>query len=152
VVQAASGTQAATLTAVTALIKSGYAGGAWTGKGITSSTAAGDAKKITGVAYAINDKGGGGGAIISTLNGASADTNSIIVKYTYYGYRDFNCKVDGADYFLEDSGFLNNGNTYRNGDLDFNAKVDGADYFKIDNAFLSQTGPLAASAGPLEAS
>src|SRR5262249_29025942 len=128
-----------------ALIKSGRANGAWNGKGIFSSAAATDEQRVTGLAVAINDKGGGV-PILSSLNGAATDANSIIVKYTYNGDVDFNGKVDGADYFLVDSGFLNNGNMYRNGDLDFNAKVDGADYFLIDSGFLGQTQPLATHA------
>src|SRR5262249_153683 len=113
----------------------------WQGQGLTSSIAASDAKKITGLAILLNDRGDGT-PIQSSFKGHPLDVNSILVRYTYNGDLDLSGKVDSADYFLLDSGFLSGRAGYQNGDVDYNGKINGADYFLIDSAFLGQTGIL----------
>src|SRR5262249_34914711 len=113
----------------------------WRGMGLTSSAAAVSSTGITGLALIVNDRGART-PVYPTFAGQSVDSNCILVKYTYDGDMDLNGKVDGADYFLIDNGFLNQFTGYRNGDLDYNGKIDGADYFLIDNAFLNQGGTL----------
>ncbi|HEX2973839.1 MAG TPA: SdrD B-like domain-containing protein [Tepidisphaeraceae bacterium] len=98
--------------------------GKWLGKGLSSSAAR--AMKHTGLAILLNE-------------------NDILVKYTWDGDVNLDGKVDLADYFLVDAGFIKQTGGYRNGDLDLNGKVDLADYFLIDAAFIGQTGPLLAS-------
>src|SRR5262249_18495934 len=128
-------------------IRSARNGGAWNGIGLTSSAAAADPKRITVLAIAINNNGSGR-TIRNTLNGEAVDQNSILVMLTSNGDLDFNGKVDGADYFLIDNGYLNQLPGYRNGDLDYNGHIDAADYFLIDDALLAQGSPLSAAAYP----
>jgi T5SS/PEP-CTERM-associated repeat protein len=128
---------------ITDLVKRGRAGGAWTGPGITSSTAAAQPNKLTGLAVILNDNGLGL-PILTTFGGHDADINSILIKYTWNGDMDLNGIIDADDYFLIDRGFANHLAGYRNGDLDFSGVVDADDYFLIDRAFVGQTGILSA--------
>jgi probable HAF family extracellular repeat protein len=125
------------------LLKSARNGGDWSGVGISSSTAAAEPSKLTGLAIILNDKGDGT-PIYTQFDGEPVDANSILVKYTWNGDADLNGKLDADDYFQIDNGFAKNLIGYRNGDFDFNGSVDADDYFLIDNAFLQQTGVLAA--------
>src|SRR5262249_10809032 len=125
--------------------KTGRSGGSWNGPGITSSIAAADSTHTTGLDAVINDKGDGT-ALLPTIDSEPADANVVLVRYGPNGDLDLNGKVNGADYFLIDNGFLNQLAGYHNGDIDGNGKVDGADYFLIDSAFLTQGSPAAASA------
>jgi hypothetical protein len=135
----------AALAAVSGLIQSGRNGGSWSGKGIVSSAAAAEPSKVTGLAVALNDRGGEV-PLYAMFDGLAIDTNAILVKYTYNGDADLNGKVDADDYFQIDNGFAKALKGYRNGDLDFNGVVDADDYFLIDNAFAKQNSVLAASA------
>ncbi|HEX2974249.1 MAG TPA: hypothetical protein VHP11_18080, partial [Tepidisphaeraceae bacterium] len=113
--------------------------GTWGGNGLTSGVAAGNPR--TGLAITINDKGNGQ-PIFSTFDGLPTDANDILIKYTWNGDVNLDGKVDLADYFLVDSGFIQQAGGYRNGDLDLNGKVDLADYFLIDSAFIAQNSVL----------
>ena len=89
---------------VTDLVKQGFNTGLWTGNGIDSSTAAGDATHLHALGVILNNNGQGG-AIYSSFEGQSADANSILIDYTFYGDADLNSRVDGGDYALIDNGF-----------------------------------------------
>lgn len=131
------------LATVSGLIQSGRNGGAWSGKGIVSSAAAAEPSKLTGLAVALNDRGGEV-PLYAMFDGLAIDTNAVLVKYTYNGDTDLNGNVDADDYFQIDNGFANSKKGYRNGDFDFNGVVDADDYFLIDNAFARQNGVFAA--------
>jgi hypothetical protein len=136
----------AMLDAITALVKSGRGTGNWNGPGITSSKAAADLRKITGLAITLNDRGNGA-ALYGKFDGEEADASDVLVKYTYNGDMDLNGKVDADDYFLIDRGYSSGSHGYENGDLDFNGTIgqvgiDADDYFLIDSAFASQNGVL----------
>ncbi|HEX2972672.1 MAG TPA: hypothetical protein VHP11_10085, partial [Tepidisphaeraceae bacterium] len=92
-----------------------------------------------------------GKAIKSSFAGQTVTANDILVKYTWTGDVTLDGKVDLADYFLVDAGFITQATGYRNGDLNLDGKVDLADYFLIDAAFISQTGPLSAQESPVAA-
>jgi hypothetical protein len=129
------------LNQVTGLIGTARGTGGWVGNGITSSIAAADPNRLTGLAVILNDKGNGT-PIYTSFMGQSVDVNSILVKYTWNGDVDLNGKVDADDYFLVDSGFAKGLTGYRNGDLDYNGRIDSDDYFLIDRAFVGQAGTL----------
>jgi hypothetical protein len=135
---------ASALANVSAMIGSARNGKAklWTSSGLTSSTAANDLSKRTGLAVILNDNGLGK-QLYATFDGQSVDLNSVLVKYTYNGDMDLNGVVDADDYFRIDRGFANHLTGYANGDLDFSGAVDADDYFLIDAAFLQQGTPLA---------
>lgn len=123
----------------------GRKNGDWKGNGIISSAAGQDNKKITGVAIAANDKGGGV-PLYSTYFGFPLTKNDILLKYTYNGDTDLNGKIDADDFFQTDNGFALKSPGYRNGDFDFNGVIDADDYFLVDNAFVQQSGTLSAAA------
>jgi hypothetical protein len=141
ILQSSAANRSADLAAVAGLINGGRNGGVWNGLGIISSTAAAEPNKLTGLAVALNDKGGS--ILYSTFDGEGVDANSILVKYTYNGDADLSGKIDADDYFQIDNGFALKSAGYRNGDFDFNGVVDADDYFLIDRAFVGQSGVLA---------
>lgn len=130
------------LNQVTNLIGVARGNGSWIGNGITSSIAAADSNRLTGLAVILNDKGNGT-PIYTSFMGQSVDANSILVKYTWNGDVDLNGKIDADDYFMMDSGFAKHLTGYRNGDLDYNGQVDADDYFLIDRSFVGQSATLA---------
>jgi len=125
IVTATPETKAAVLAALSNAIKSGRAGGAWSGFGITSSAAKSDEKGKTGLGVRLNDQG------------------EVIVKYTWNGDANLDGVVNADDYFLIDTGFLTQKAGYYNGDFNYDGVVNADDYFLIDSAFLGQSGPLA---------
>jgi autotransporter-associated beta strand protein len=109
---------------VAALIKSGYAGGAWTGPGLTSSTAA--AGTNTGLGFADNSV-----LNLSDFKGVSVGPTDVLVKYTYYGDADLDGDVDGNDVGAWAVNFTGSGGsstkTWIQGDWDYDGDVDGND-------------------------
>ncbi len=134
---------------VQALIAQGYAGGHWTGDGITSSSAA--AVSNTALGYELNDDGGGG-TLISTFDGGTVINTDVLVKYTYFGDANLDGVVNGDDYTLIDNGFNNTLAGWHNGDFNYDGVVNGDDYTLIDNAFNTQGASLAAAPAEMVAS
>jgi hypothetical protein len=120
------------------------AGGAWTGNGITSSTARQPPNHNTtlGVLSGAEYSSVGGTGTFSGQSYAAGDT---LVKYTYYGDTDFNGKVNFDDYVRTDNGFNNHLTGWLNGDFDGNGQVNFDDYVLIDLAFNTQSGTLGSS-------
>ncbi|HEX2974248.1 MAG TPA: SdrD B-like domain-containing protein [Tepidisphaeraceae bacterium] len=145
VVHATPETRDAVLADISGWIKSARADGTWSGPGLTSTQA--KANKQMGLGVMLNDNGHGQ-PIFTTFQGQSVGVNDILIKYTWNGDVNLDGKVDLADYFLVDSGFIKQTGGYRNGDLNFDKKVDLADYFLIDSAFIAQTGTLAVQETP----
>jgi hypothetical protein len=119
------------LSAVDALLASGYKGGSWTGTGITSSNAAGDNSHLTAVAAATG--------LTAAFDGISPNAADVLLRYTYYGDANLNGSVDGSDYSLEDFAALN-GLSGAVGWVDFNGDgiINGSDYTLLDNAYNTQ--------------
>jgi len=124
--------------------------GSWLGAGLTSSAAKADPTHRTGLAIAINDRGGDLGPLFARFAGADVDTNCIMVKYTWNGDANLDGVVNADDYFRIDSGFLTQVGGYQNGDFNYDGVVNADDYFLIDSAFLGQTGPLGTKPRPVE--
>ena len=119
----------------------GFAGGAWTGNGIASATAAADTSRLTAVGLVPNNTGTA--ALYASFDGVSVGTADLLLKYTYYGDATLDGRVDTADYTRVDAGSLGLGTGWLNGDLNYDASTDGSDYTLLDNAFNHQTTPLA---------
>jgi hypothetical protein len=131
-------TGASPLAAVQQLINLARAGGAWTGTGLTSSTARDNVNHNTTLgAMEASDYPGG-----STFDGEPLDATAVLVKYTYYGDTDFNGRVNFDDYVRTDNGFNNNLSGWLNGDFDGNGQVNFDDYVLIDLAFNTQGAAL----------
>ena len=147
-----------TLSAVNALVASGYNGGAWNGStGISSSTAAADSTHLTAIGVILNDVGGATlygatGSLNSTFDGATPVLDDVLAMYTYYGDANLDGAVDGSDYTLIDAGFNGHLTGWYNGDFNYDGVVDGSDYTLIDNAFNNQGATLGSNPAALVAS
>jgi len=137
------------LSSVTALLASGYNGGAWNGPGLQSSAAASDTTQLTALGV-ISNQGLSGTALYSNstssilglFDGMSPAPSAVLVKYTDYGDANLSGVVDGSDYSRIDNGFTQGLTGWYNGDFNYDGTVNGSDYTLIDNAFNSQGKPL----------
>jgi autotransporter-associated beta strand protein len=124
--------------AVRAALLSGFANGAWTGGGIVSSTAAGNA--ITAIGFASN-----GVLTKSSFKGVSGLTaNDVLVKYTYFGDADLSGTVTLDDFTLFLNGYQNGGTTWVAGDFDYNGAVTLDDFSRFLSGYRQQAAPLSA--------
>ena len=83
------------------------------------------------------------GSRFTTFSGQGVSPDDVLVKYTYFGDTNFDGRVSIADYLAADRGAARGQSGWANGDVDYSGIVDGADFFLIDNAFLNQGGVLA---------
>ena len=150
VVQATAGTRGAVLAEVERLIASARTGGTsgtWSGRGITSSSAAAQAS-LTALAAFVNDRGDGT-PLFETFHGTPVDANSVIVEYTYAGDANVDGRVNADDYFRIDSTFLEQPAepTFAEGNFNYDDRINADDYFLIDSAFLGQDGATLGGTG-----
>jgi len=98
--------------------------------------------------------------ILPSFNRETVDANTVLLKYTYYGDRDFDGDVDPDDYAGMDAGFANRGSPnaltfphqpWRDGDINLSNSVNSDDFFLIDSAFSNQAGILSTPAPPMAA-
>jgi autotransporter-associated beta strand protein len=124
--------------AVGLLIKSGFATGAWTGDGITSSTAAGTT--LNAIGFASN------GVLSKTsFKGVSPLTASdVLMKYTYYGDADLSGVVTLDDFTLFLNGYQTQGTTWVQGDFDYSGLVTLDDFTLFLAGYQQQGAPLGA--------
>ncbi|HEX2974229.1 MAG TPA: autotransporter-associated beta strand repeat-containing protein, partial [Tepidisphaeraceae bacterium] len=115
---------------------------------LTSSSAAADSKHLTGLAV-IPNFDNAGDPLFSQFGGLSVTANDILLMCTWHGDVNLDGKVNLADYFLVDAGFITQKGGYRNGDLNYDGKVDLADYFLIDSSFIGQTTGVAVASTPV---
>jgi hypothetical protein len=139
--------QSILLNSTSSLIKTGRNNGSWTGHGITSSTAAGNTKHLTGLAISSNSNGNGT-PLFTSFSGEPVTVGDVLIKYTYNGDMNLDGKVDAEDYFRIDRGFANTVDPqsplkgYQNGDIDLNGFIDADDLFLTDYSFATQNGVL----------
>ncbi len=109
-------------------LKAGYNSGSWTGKGLTSSTAATTASGTTVLGYAEAS------ALFSSFpamfSGQNIDNTCVLVKYTYYGDANLDGRVD-----INDLGNLatnwQTSNVWTGGDFNYDGFVDVSDLGKL---------------------
>ena len=113
--------------ALVAAIKSGSNGGLWTGKGITSSTAA---AANTSLAVGIFDN-----AVLnlSTIGGQPADTNTIMVAVAHIGDANRSGVVDIQDQSLVTNNWQTPATNWAGGDLNNDGFVDIQDLTLVTN-------------------
>jgi hypothetical protein len=106
-------------------LKTGYAGGAWTGNGIASTAAAIDPlhAAAVGVAQSMDLFNGGGG----TFGGVTVDSTALLLRHTLYGDANLDAKVDIADFGIVASRF-NTGSYWARGDFNYDGVTDIADF------------------------
>jgi hypothetical protein len=127
-------------------VKTGYNGGAWDGLGISSS-AANDG--VTALAAIVNDDGYGSQIFSPTFDGIAVDSNSVIVKFTWYGDANLDGVVDDTtDYDLWSTGLAGFGTGWYYGDFDYSGTIDDTtDYDLWSTGLAFQTGPLSGAGG-----
>jgi hypothetical protein len=135
-----------TYTGLTGLVKTGRAGGAWTGPGIRSSAAAGDDRTAVGIAMA-SQVLGISATQTATWSGQTVDGNTVLLKYTYAGDANLDGKINIDDYGRIDGNVAASGSVfgYYNGDFNFDGKINIDDYGIIDGNINAQGAALGAS-------
>ena len=137
------------LAVVTSMAAQGFAGGKWNGSGgITSSTAAADAKHLTAVGVIANLAADGESPLYASFDGQPVAAGDILVKVTWYGDANLDGTVTAADYTRLDVGAVGHLSGWANGDFNYDGVINGTDYALIDNAYNHQTASLAAIATP----
>jgi autotransporter-associated beta strand protein len=129
-----------TIPQVQALLATGFAGGAWNGPGINSSTAAADAAHVTTIGFA-------GNAVLNktAFKGVSPLTaGDVLLKYTYYGDADLNGATTLDDFTLFLAGYQNGGTTWVQGDFDYNGLTTLDDFTLFLKGYQQQGAPLSA--------
>lgn len=116
---------------------SGYNGGAWTGTGLTSTTAAanpstravgfGEAKDVLGLS----------GNNTATWDGYTVDATSILVRYTLAGDANLDGSVGFADLVKVAQNYGNSSGSaiWTQGDFDYDGKVDFSDLVKVAQTY-----------------
>jgi len=140
-------TGASPIASIHGLIKNGYNNGSWTGVGgikssrAASSPNAGEAGK-TALGY-----GEASALGISSFDGISVDSTSILIKYTYYGDANLDGDADGVDigtwatnFTGELGGSAGATMTWAQGDWDYDGDVDGVDAGLWATAFTGELG------------
>ena len=119
---------AARLSAIQLLLKTGYNGGTWTGKGITSSTAAAIAassnihKTALGYTEASSDA-------LGSHNGIGLDNDSIVIVYTYAGDATLDGTVDSNDFAALAAHYgQTSGVGWIQGDFNYDGTVNALDF------------------------
>src|SRR5439155_12913237 len=118
-------------------IQTGYAGGAWPGNGITSSSAAAAASSAhrTALGYAESSQLG-----ISTFSGQSVDATSVLIRYTFAGDSNLNGTVDLTDFTFLAANFNGTNKTWLQGDYNYDGSVNLTDFTFLASNF-NQTSP-----------
>ena len=131
----------ASLATVTAAVASAFAGGTWTGPGITSAAARDDGAHLTWLGVFQPDAA----ATFDTLPVAPTD---VVVRYTLVGDTNLDGTVTAADYTRTDVGYVTAATGWAAGDFNYDGVVDGSDYTLIDNAYNQQPQAVPAIATP----
>jgi autotransporter-associated beta strand protein len=126
------------------LAKSGFAGGAWNGTGLTSSTAAGIS--TTAIGFASNSI-----LVKTSFKGVSPlNADDVLVKYTYFGDADLSGAVTLDDFTLFLNGYQNGGTTWVVGDFDYSGQTTLDDFTLFLTGYQQQGAPLSALASAVE--
>jgi T5SS/PEP-CTERM-associated repeat protein/autotransporter-associated beta strand protein len=112
--------------AITALVKSGYNGGTWDGKGILSSSAATNTSAALGIARA-EDIGLAGG----TFGNVPVAAGDVLVAYTLAGDANLDSKVDFEDLVRLAQNYNTSGKFWSQGDFNYDGNVAFEDLVKL---------------------
>ncbi|HEX4053159.1 MAG TPA: autotransporter-associated beta strand repeat-containing protein [Tepidisphaeraceae bacterium] len=104
-------------------LATGYAGGAWTGAGIDSSTAASNPQ------YALGYADGADGLVAGIVSG------QIEIKYTLYGDTNLDGAVNSIDFGNMAANFGKSGKVWDQGDFDYNGTVNSIDFGLLASNF-----------------
>jgi len=111
-------------------IATGFAGGAWNGPGIASSSAAFDWR--AGLAYAESTQWPA--TLLSGFAGRQVDATSVLVGYALFGDTDISGRVDLSDFAALASHF-NSAGTWADGDFTYDGSITIADFARLAQNF-----------------
>jgi hypothetical protein len=119
-------------------IIAGYAGGAWSGNGITTSN--GNAQNF-GLGYADNN-GTASGTNFTTFLGDPVDNSAVLVRFTRYGDANIDGTVNLADFNRLAANFgLAAGAVWGQGDFTYDGVVNLSDFNRLAANFGLSAGP-----------
>jgi hypothetical protein len=131
------------LSTIGGYLSTGYASGAWNGRGINSSTAADDVTDNTAVGYAeASDVLGATGGIFS---GITVDGTAVLVKYTWYGDANLGGSVEVDDLGRLASNWQASRRIWAQGNFDY----DSNSIVDVNDLGLLATNWQAGVGGPL---
>ncbi len=122
-------------------ILTGYASGAWTGNGITSSSAAtvaanaGNVHKMAlgyAIASQVNDFTANPGF---TFGGLTPASTSLLIRYTLAGDANLDGAVNTADFLALAQNFNGAGSAWVQGDFNYDGKVNALDFNAVATNF-----------------
>ena len=131
------------LTAASGWAATGFAGGRWTGVGLTTAAAAADARHLSAVGVVGNVAG-----LYTSFAGQTVAAGDVLARATVYGDANLDGVVNLADYTRLDAGYLSHATGWLNGDFNYDGTIDASDYTLADNAFNQRA---AAAARPTAA-
>jgi len=128
-------------------VQQGFASGAWTGGGITSTTAAAvalDGSNIHKTAVGFAEAGDLG---IGTFSGQAVDNTTLVLRYTLSGDATLDGAVNTGDFNALALAFNQSGKIWSNGDFNYDGFVNALDF----NAIATNFGAPLPSEPPLPA-
>jgi len=125
-------TGASPAASVRAALTTGYAGGAWNGPGLNSSTANASAATTTKTALGYADASSLGAvpAIFGTT-----DSDAVLVRHTLYGDGDLSGTVDLTDFTFLAANFNGSGKNWLQGDYNYDGTVNLTDFTFLASNF-----------------
>ena len=109
-------------------IATAYAGGSWTGKGLTSSAAAAQSAATHKTALGYADAGDLFTSFPAIWNGTVVEDPSILVRYTYAGDANLDGTVDTLDFNALAGHFGATGEQWSHGDFNYDGIIDTLDF------------------------
>ncbi len=148
IVDYASGSKDATLSAIQGYLRQGYSGGNWNGGGIQSVAANASSTHETALGF-----GDAADLGITSDKGTAITGNAVLIKYTDYGDSSLDGKVDlGNDFNLFLIGLLSGATTWELGDYNYDNVVDDTDFGLFIDGFVGQGNSLGQLDGAIQAS
>jgi fibronectin-binding autotransporter adhesin len=111
-------------------IKSGYANGAWTGPGISSTAAAAPTSHAKALGFGEAAQLG-----VSSFSGQSVDGTSVVVRYTLAGDANLDGTVDLTDFTFLAANFNGTNKTWLRSDFNYDGNVDLTDFTFLASNF-----------------
>jgi hypothetical protein len=118
--------------AIRSYLQAGYNSGAWTGSGITSSSAAAQAASAhkTALGYGENSVLGFG-----AFDGEGVDGTTIIIRYVFSGDANLDSNVDTVDFNILAANFSGAGKVWTQGDFNYDNSADTVDFNLLASNF-----------------
>jgi autotransporter-associated beta strand protein len=124
-------TGASPLASIKASISAGYAGGTWTGAGITSTSAAAVAADVSNTHKTALGYAEASSVNVSNFAGHAVDSTAVLVRYTLSGDANLDGTVNGLDFNALASNFGGTGRQWFNADFNFDGTVNSLDFNPI---------------------